>query len=147
MIQKSGFLQLKESLLDSRREILHLVDDFETGWKDLREPETELEESAQKEDISQLLDQLEERERQRLLDIDAALQKMAVGTYGYCESCGKTIPAKRLNAIPFARLCARCARAEENPHAAVAASTESALADAFKGMSDEGLAECHPRLP
>ena len=84
----------EESLLDSRREILHLVDDFETGWKDLGEPETELEESAQKEDISQLLDQLEERERQRLMAIDAALQKMAVGTYGYCESCGKTIPKK-----------------------------------------------------
>ena len=141
MSQKDGIFQMKERLLQNRREILHLVDDFETGWKDLREPETEFEESAQKEDLSQILDQLEERERRRLLDIDAALQKMDEGTYGYCESCGKTIPAKRLDAIPFARLCTRCAKAEENPREAKATSTESALPDAFKGMSDERLAD------
>ena len=140
MAGKDDILKLKEKLLRNREEILHLVDDFETGWKDLREQETEFEENAQKEDISQILDQLEDRERREILDIDAALQKMAMGTYGYCESCKRSIPMKRLDAIPSARLCARCAGIGDAGKAK-AASTESDLPEEFQGMSDERLAE------
>ena len=145
MIQKDLIFQLEEKLLQSRRDILRVVDGFETGWKDLQGPETEFEESAQKEDISQILDQLEGRERRELLDIDAALQKIALGNYGYCELCGRSIPLKRLDAIPSTRLCTPCARAEEDPRsvmaAATAAATESTLPEAFEGMSDDSVAE------
>jgi RNA polymerase-binding protein DksA len=141
MIQKDAILQLKDRLLQNRSEILHLVNDFENGWKDLREPETEFEENAQKEDISQLLDLLEDRERRQIQDIDAALQKMALGTYGYCESCGKSISMKRLDAVPAARLCGKCARGMEVPRGASVDTSEDTLPNEFKGMSDERLAE------
>lgn len=36
--------------------------------------------------------------------IDAALQRIEDGTYGYCEETGKPIPLKRLEARPIARL-------------------------------------------
>ena len=46
--------------------------------------------------------------RQAVEEIDAALAKMALGTYGICESCQEPIPKARLKAIPHARLCVAC---------------------------------------
>lgn len=48
---------------------------------------------------------LEEGAQQMLDDIEAALQRIANGTYGTCEICGKPIGAERLEAIPWARFC------------------------------------------
>jgi DnaK suppressor protein len=44
-----------------------------------------------------------------LQEIEDALDKFAAGTYGQCESCGKTIAKARLEAMPAARLCIECA--------------------------------------
>jgi DnaK suppressor protein len=41
-------------------------------------------------------------------EIDAALAKIAAGTYGFCESCGNPVPRARLEALPHARLCVSC---------------------------------------
>jgi DnaK suppressor protein len=41
-------------------------------------------------------------------EIDAALLKIAAGSYGSCESCGSPIPRARLEALPHARLCVSC---------------------------------------
>jgi RNA polymerase-binding transcription factor DksA len=40
--------------------------------------------------------------RQTVADIDAALERMAAGTYGYSVVSGKPIPKERLEAIPWA---------------------------------------------
>lgn len=47
--------------------------------------------------------------RRRLDDVDAALERLADGTYGTCRSCGSDIPAARLEARPVARTCVSCA--------------------------------------
>ncbi len=41
-------------------------------------------------------------------EIDDALAKIERGTYGLCENCGEVIPAARLEALPYARLCVAC---------------------------------------
>lgn len=46
--------------------------------------------------------------RMAVEEIDAALAKIPVGTYGLCENCGKHIAKPRLKAIPYARLCMEC---------------------------------------
>jgi RNA polymerase-binding transcription factor DksA len=46
---------------------------------------------------------------EHLADLEDALAKLDAGTYGACESCGATIPAARLEAMPSARLCIVCA--------------------------------------
>jgi DnaK suppressor protein len=46
--------------------------------------------------------------RRALAEIDAALFRLARGTFGACEACGETIPVHRLEAIPTTRLCLRC---------------------------------------
>ena len=42
-------------------------------------------------------------------DIDAALHRLEIGTYGRCESCRQPIPAERLKLVPHARRCVWCA--------------------------------------
>ena len=42
-------------------------------------------------------------------EIDAALARLAAGTYGGCAVCGRPIPAARLEARPTATTCVPCA--------------------------------------
>jgi DnaK suppressor protein len=41
-------------------------------------------------------------------EIDRALHKIEIGTYGICESCNQPIPKARLKALPYAALCVQC---------------------------------------
>ena len=52
----------------------------------------------------------EERRRQRLAILAAALRRMDEDEYGYCLSCGDDIAAARLVADPAATLCVDCQR-------------------------------------
>ena len=45
--------------------------------------------------------------------IRAALSKIDEGVYGICEECGSPIAPKRLDVLPWARLCVSCQSAEE----------------------------------
>src|SRR5215831_7028700 len=49
-------------------------------------------------------------EREHLADIDAALARLADGSYGTCQACGQPIGAARLAARPAARTCIGCTR-------------------------------------
>ena len=40
--------------------------------------------------------------------IDAALKRIAAGTYGICVECGAPIASKRLEAVPTALRCVSC---------------------------------------
>ena len=51
--------------------------------------------------------------RKRLGEIDGALARIAAGSFGVCESCGKEIAAKRLERLPDARLCITCQEKQE----------------------------------
>lgn len=42
-----------------------------------------------------------------------ALDKIAQGTYGVCEVCGKPIAVERLKALPHALMCIECKKSEE----------------------------------
>jgi len=44
----------------------------------------------------------------RVQEIDAALERIAAGTYGRCHSCGNAIPAERLKFRPHAGSCVAC---------------------------------------
>ncbi len=56
---------------------------------------------------------LEEASNHVLAAIDAALERIEAGTYGKCQTCGKTIGDDRLEAIPYATQCIECRRREE----------------------------------
>ncbi|MGC9960420.1 MAG: TraR/DksA C4-type zinc finger protein [Acidimicrobiales bacterium] len=57
--------------------------------------------------VSALLDQA----RRRVAELSDALERVAHGVFGTCERCGGAISEARLEALPAARLCLRCAQA------------------------------------
>ncbi len=90
-----------------------------TAWKDeilLESQETLNALQSENENHSDLADrassetdrsvELRARDRQRKLiaKIDAALDRLDAGTYGYCEETGEPISLKRLDARPIATL-------------------------------------------
>ena len=60
---------------------------------------------------------LNERETAELGQIDQALARLDLGTYGSCTDCGTTIAAERLRATPQAARCIACQeKAEHQTH-------------------------------
>ncbi len=47
--------------------------------------------------------------RTELAEVEASLARVADGTYGVCVSCGRDIPAERLDVRPHATMCVACA--------------------------------------
>lgn len=72
---------------------------------------------AEQREQSDIRARLGDREQLELNEVDAALARIAAGTYGHCETCGKAIGRQRLRAVPEARFCIGCRGgvAELNP--------------------------------
>jgi RNA polymerase-binding protein DksA len=66
-----------------------------------------------RESAEQVSLQLLENEEHLLEEIDRALDRIDEGTFGRCEACGQRIDKQRLEVLPFARRCIRCARAQQ----------------------------------
>jgi len=48
-----------------------------------------------------------------LKQVNAALRRLDLGTYGLCVECNRPIDTARLKAIPYAELCMDCQRRRE----------------------------------
>jgi RNA polymerase-binding protein DksA len=53
--------------------------------------------------------QVIETERGMIGEVQAALRRLDSGTFGTCEQCGEPIGDERLDALPYASRCVRCA--------------------------------------
>src|SRR5262249_14969272 len=51
--------------------------------------------------------------RERLHDVDRALERLDAGTYGICERCDRPIARARLEALPFVTFCIDCQEIED----------------------------------
>lgn len=69
--------------------------------------------------------------RLQMTEIEAALDSMARGSYGYCRSCGQSISSERLGALPRTLLCVRCKREEEERDLSVRPAEEELLFPPF----------------
>ncbi len=54
------------------------------------------------------------RDIEELRDVEAALERIAQGTYGVCIDCEEKIAANRLDAVPAASRCHACQTAFEH---------------------------------
>jgi len=86
--------QLGQSLTDEQQRRLEAA--MDSGDQALADLEREMGISLQ-----------EMRNRERQL-VEEALISLEEGSYGECAECGEEISAKRLEALPFARLCVAC---------------------------------------
>jgi DnaK suppressor protein len=53
---------------------------------------------------------LRDRNTQHLEQVEAALVRLAEGTFGSCVRCGRPIAPERLEALPWAAYCIDCQR-------------------------------------
>ena len=101
--------ELRRALLQERRRIVALYDrDLQVGSELRDEASNDFADQAAVETVRTLAFTFSEAERERLREIEQALERMDNGTYGLSEVSGKPIPLERLRAVPWAR-----ARAEE----------------------------------
>ncbi len=109
---------LQKMLLGKRQEIIKEIE--ESLGQSLTEDQQRRLESARDVGDQALMDlerelgiSLMEMRNRRRQSIDEALTRLHEGTYGICAECGVEISEKRLQAVPFAKLCVECqSRAE-----------------------------------
>ena len=79
---------------------------------------------------------LGDRDREKLAEIEEALERIKNGAYGICDECGESIAEARLMALPFTKVCIDCKakherekgarkRYEEEPGLAILEKTET----------------------
>jgi DnaK suppressor protein len=109
----------KQALLEKRREILKNVTEFEDealkksrldASGDLSSMPIHMADLGTDNYEQEFALDLMDSERRLLKEIDDALQRIEEGTYGVCESTGKSIRKARLKAQPWARYCVEYAR-------------------------------------
>lgn len=112
-MNKQLIAELAEALKRKRSSLLFDGCCGEIAPEIIDERESEMEEHAQVGRAANLTIHLKERGHETLHAIDAALDHMAAGTYGICQSCGEEIKAARLKVLPTATLCIDCAKDRE----------------------------------
>jgi DnaK suppressor protein len=112
--QRRDFLkQAKEMLEETKRQLMKemhgRVKEETEGVKDEGRDTYDLASDERDREINFILN---DREREKLVAVDDALQRIRDKTYGICESCEGEIQLGRLKILPFTRLCVKCQ--EEN---------------------------------
>lgn len=109
---------LQQMLMRKRQEILKEIEG--SLGQSLTEDQQRRLESARDVGDQALMDldrelgiSLMEMRNRRRQAIDEALTRLNEGTYGICAECGVEISERRLEAVPFAKLCVECQAREE----------------------------------
>jgi RNA polymerase-binding protein DksA len=151
LMKENTLISLKALLINRRREILKQVAHLEAEREELKGRFIEPIDAAQKEDLMRLVRKLDERGKEEIEEIDLAMDKMAAGTYGKCELCGKPIQYKRLMVLPATRLCRNCAQEyednqkERKHHRDEIIGDE--LLDEYRSLNDENTSLGRVKLP
>lgn len=99
--------QLETRLRDLGARIEDIEDDLrETPNENWIEKATETEQN-------EALEALESSALDEISSIRTALRRLRDGDYGICSNCGEDIAPARLDALPYATLCIKCAGRQE----------------------------------
>ena len=99
--------QAKTELLARRKELLTTIAGIEEQLDEVVAQDDE--DAANERQEDEVLSALGQADQAEITRIDAALQRIADGTYGVCAECGEDIASARLKALPDAALCVTCA--------------------------------------
>lgn len=108
-VKARDFGGIRERLEQQRGDIMSLYqNDVRAGQESTDEGTEDIVDRANNSYNRELMFSLSDNERQRLLDIDKALERIDEGSYGRCSNCGTEIADKRLDAVPWTRYCIDC---------------------------------------
>lgn len=94
----------RKKLLGWREDILREAKETLAHLQDENQNHPDLADRASSETERSIELRARDRQRKLIAKIDAALQRIDEGTYGYCEETGEPISIKRLEARPIATL-------------------------------------------
>ena len=101
--------QARQNLLKMRREILREVMASQQAGNELGQDGVgDIGDISSNTYTRDVLMNLGEAQRQKIRDIDAALERIEEGEYGECLRCGEEISPRRLEVRPFSRYCVEC---------------------------------------
>lgn len=104
-----GFDQIKKQLLKERRDLLlDVSNSYETCREIGQDGVPDIGDMSSAAYSRDLLFNVSETQRQRIQDIDIALDQIEKGEYGICMSCGEEISPRRMEVRPFSRYCIEC---------------------------------------
>ena len=105
----AGFNQVREQLLRMRAELLREVSESYATCRELgQDGVADIGDMSANAYSRDMLFNLSEAQRQRIRDIEAALERIDRGEYGVCMHCGEVIAPRRLEVRPFSRYCIDC---------------------------------------
>jgi DnaK suppressor protein len=110
--------KFRQRLLAKRKELLNGVRG--SNVKSLESTGEEIQDIADQASSAytkEFLLSIGDTERRLLKQVDEALYKIRQEKFGQCEGCGEMIGERRLEALPFARLCIACQEEEERAKA------------------------------
>lgn len=109
-VSDAKMLEMKNILLKMKEEVLKEISEAKKADASSlsTDPSGDIYDQASSERERELTLLLGDREREKLKNIDDALQRIESGEYGICEECEEEIPLGRLKVMPFARYCVRC---------------------------------------
>ncbi|HSM12934.1 MAG TPA: TraR/DksA family transcriptional regulator [Thermoanaerobaculia bacterium] len=111
---KIDVADLCSKLLAKKTEILDLYrNDLRSGQESNDSPTEDIVDRANNAYSRELNFSISDAERTRLFEIDDALQRIDLGSYGRCAHCGQPIAAARLTAVPWAKYCVDCQELHE----------------------------------
>jgi DnaK suppressor protein len=116
-LAKTTLERFKKRLEEDKERLEEQVADYERVLEEARMTESSSDRSPEPgnaEASSMKLEYAKELSiEQNTLDLlgkaNRALERVEAGTYGICESCGKSIPIERLEVLPYSTLCVECA--------------------------------------
>lgn len=106
-MKKADLENVRKRLLDMRTQITNQVREASEDVKSVDEVKGYSQHQADEgtDDFNRTISlSVSSKEQEILRQIDRALEKIDEGTYGKCDVTGKPIPAKRLEAVPYAAM-------------------------------------------
>jgi DnaK suppressor protein len=106
---KDSYEALRDRLAHQRQEIVDMYkQDVRAGQESADDPTEDIVDRANNSYNRELMFSLSDSERLLLLQVEEALHRMEMGTFGRCSNCGNSIHPLRLEAVPWARFCIDC---------------------------------------
>lgn len=117
--QKEMLLEMRDHLLPNMQNVTR--DHLRSGASNVSSASGQhIGDAGSEAEVRDLTIRLLDKDREQLFQIDDALERIRMGTYGICEISLEPIPKKRLQVRPFCRLTVKCQEEYEKKYGAFA---------------------------